>query len=254
MESLEIISILPDYPTSFHQLVPPVPTLLFGFQLIRTRKPMKSLTYGFPLELTTNSASRQQLKTLHPPKLNLTFDLPTVSLFEELQNAVAENTEILGLRYTPTRRLVDHQMFLCEPLQSFRRIHLYLNLPRPRNIMVGPPDHRAVEEDPSSPVVVFVTSLLSAMEAADSEVQDRYTIWKVDGWDSPGQVKNATKTRIWPAQVLFSLDFDENDVAPQEEAQPVVERNESKHWERETNYKLFGGLLNLSLESKRHRD
>lgn len=252
MESLEVISILPDYPTSFHQLVPPVPTFLFGFQLIRTRKPMKSLTYGFPLESTTNSASRQQLKALRPPKLNLTFDMPTVSLFQELKDAVSETTEVFGIRYLPTRRLVDHQMFLCEPLQSFKKIHLYLNLPRPRSIMIGPPNHRSMEEDPQSPLVLFVTSLISAMEAAEPEVQDRYTIWKVDGWDTPGQVKNATKTRIWPAQVLFSLDFDDDGAAPEQIEEPVAERSETKHWERETNFKLFGGLLNLSLESKKH--
>ena len=248
MESLEIISILPDYPTSFHQLVPPVPPFPFGFQLIRTRKPMKSLSYGFPLEKTTNSASRQQLKTLHPPKLDLTFEQPTVSLFEELKDAVAETTEIFGLRYQPIRQLVDHQMFLCEPLQSFKKIHLHLLLPRPRNIITGPPDRRTVEEDPNSPIVLFIVRLISAMEAAEPEVQDRYTIWKVDGWDSPGQVKNATKTRIWPADVLFSTDEDEV-IAPEE---PVEVRTDGKHWERETNFKLFGGLLNLSLESKKH--
>jgi len=275
LTSLTSISILPDYPTSFDQLVAPVPTFLFGFQLIRTPKPTKCLTYGFPLDTTTNSASRQHLKTLRPPRLNLSFDHPTEDIFTELKDHVAETTTVLGIRYVPLRRLVDASTFLCEPLQSFNRIHLYLNLPRPRQVLIGPEGARTLGEDPSSPVTLFITSLVSALEAAGTDVQKRYTVWKVDGWESAGQVKNATKTRLWPVQVLFeSLDNEEDPEgtaeavagssekskrAGDEEEEDELDRRqaeakdqEKKHWEREMNFKLLGGLINLSLESKKH--
>lgn len=274
LTSLTSISILPDYPTSFDQLVAPVPTFPFGLQLIRTPKPTKTITFGFPLDSTTNSASRQHLKTLRPPRLNLSFERPTEDLFAELKDLVAETTGVLGIRYVPLRRLVDAATFLCEPLQSFERIHLYLNLPRPRQILVGPEGARTLGEDPSSPVILFTTSLVSALEAADADVQKRYTVWKVDGWESAGQVKNATKTKLWPVQVLFESLDDEDGMegadgaeagsskkiqSTGEEEEDDLDRRqaelagkEKKHWDREMNFKLLGGLVNLTLESKKH--
>lgn len=261
MTQLEHVSILPDYPTSFHQLVPPVPPFLFGFQLIRSRKPMRSLTYGLPLESTTNPASRQQLRSLHPPRLTISVSQPSTRLFTELKDLVAETTDRLTIRYIPLRSLTDHQVFLCEPLQEFKQIHLYLNLPRPRMIMTGPVGSQTIGEDPQSPVTVFIAALLAALEASSSEIQDRYTVWKVEGWDAAGQVDSATRTRIWPVASLFEFDFDEDENPDRgrkaraiEEEEPVVQvpSSSKEHWERETNLKLFGGLLSLSLESKKH--
>ena len=263
MTELESISILPDFPTSFDPLVSSVPTFPFGLQLVRTQKPIKSLAFGLPLELSTNPSSRQHLKVLKPPKLEITLSRPTSGIFTELRDLVAETTDQLGIRYIPLRTLVGPEVLLCPELQSFQRVNLYLHLPRPNLVMVGPPDAQTLGEDPASPITRFTTSLLAALEASNAETQKRYTVWKLEGWETAGQVANATRTRIWPTAVLFDheFDYDSNAPTPDKEAPPpppepeqkVVKRsNEAKHWERETNLRLFGGLFNLSLESKRH--
>lgn len=263
LANLEEILFMPDYPTPFHQLISPVPHFQFGLQLLKTTKPMKTLIYGFPLETTTNSASRQQLRTLHPSKLQLTTYAPYAKLFEELKDLVAETTDVLILRYVPFRSLVLPSLFLCDHLQSFKRIHLHLWLPRPRMIMTGPDGHRSLTEDPESPVTVFITNFLAEMEHASVEVQERYKVYKFEGWDTAGQVNQATKTRIWPKDVLFNEDLDAEDAEgahkvasvdeeDEDEARQVEEAEERKYWERETDLKLFGGLVNLKLESKKH--
>jgi hypothetical protein len=264
MTELQSISILPDYPTSFDPLVSSVPEFPFGLQLVRTQKPIKNLTFGLPLERTTNPSSRQHLKWLKPPKLEVSFNQPTVALFRELRDLVAETTDQLGIRYIPLRSLVSPEVLLCPELQSFKKVNLYLHLPRPYLIMVGPPDAQTLGEDPEAPITRFTTSLLNALEAASEDVQKRYTVWRVTGWETAGQVANATRTRIWPTAVLFDteFDFDSNAPTPDKEAPPppkiepdakVTKRsNDANHWERETNLRLFGGLFNLSLESKRH--
>lgn len=129
--------------------------------------------------------------------------------------------------------------------------------------MTGPEGHRTLSEDPESLVTVFITNLLAAMERADQEVQERYRIYKFEGWDTAGQVKQATRTRIWPTDVLFHEDFDVEheqeekkvEVVEEEEedqSRAVTPMEEKKYWERETDLKLFGGLINLKLESKKH--
>jgi hypothetical protein len=250
MVDLEEIAILPDYPTSFHQLVPPVAPFPFGIQLIRTVKPIKSLVYGFPLELTTNPTSRQQLRVLRPPHLTLSFSEPTFGLFAELRDLVAETTEVFSIRYTPLRRLIPHEMFLSQPLQAFRKVHIHLHLPRPRMIIV---DGEAVQ-DVNSPSTLFIDRLVSALTLAPIDVQDRYAIWTLDGWDAPGQVENATRTQLWPIDA-GTEPAQPDDLAADQAREPLEEGKgrQNDHWERETNLKLFGGLLNLSLESKKYR-
>ena len=242
MINLESISILPDYPTPFHQFVSAVAPFNFGLQLVRTQRPIKSLTYGLPLELTTNPSSRQHLRHLGPPRLDLTFMRPSVELFNELTGLVRGTTTHLGIRYVPTRNLVAHDVFLCESLEAFERIDIHLHLPRARLTPNG--------EDPMSTFVTLMNSLISALESSSEQVQRRYKVWKVEGWETAGQVASATRTRLWPAAVLFDLDATE----PIEEIESEPVRTTSDdNWERETNYKLLGGMISLNLESKRHR-
>ena len=261
---LESISILPDYPTSFDPLVSSVPTFPFGLQLVRTQKPIKALCFGLPLELSTNAASRQHLKVLRPPKLTITLSRPNYALLTELRDSVAEITQELGIRYVPTRTLIEPEVLFCKDLQSFRHINLFLHLPRPPLAMVGPPGGQTLEDDPAHPITRFTASLLALLEGSSAEVQARYTVWKVEGWETAGQVESATRTKIWPTAILFDheFEFDSNAPTPTEEkalpkqVEPaaVVKKNttQGEHWERETNLRLFGGLFNLSLESKRH--
>lgn len=267
LDNLESISILPDYPTPYHPLVPPIPTFTFGFQLIRTKKKrLSSLTYGLPLESSTNEASRQQLGVLQPNHLSLTFVRPTLALFKELSDIVGKTTDILDIRYIPNTTIVSHTMFLCDPLQQFKKVHLLLYLPRPRldlaGIGLGTPN--APREDAPA-IATFLASLLSALEAQEKEVQKRYTVTRVDNWDIPGMAEKATRTKLWPAEVLFDEDDEEDifaveekgkdkEVITQRQSVPVqpAPPGERKHWERETNLRLLGGLVNLRLESKKH--
>lgn len=252
------ITIMPDYPTSFHQLVFAIPAFPFGLQLVRTTKPTTSFTYGLPLESTTNSTSRQQLKRLQVPRLSLTFVTPSTSILSELKG-LADTTEHLTIRYVPLRGLVDARIFLCEALQAFRKIELNLLLPRPRMMMVGSGVDRTVVEDPESPGQRFVTDLLNALELADEDVQERYTVVRLDEWDIPGRAHKATRTKLWPKEALWDLDLETLDEDPsngpieasESSIQPAKSKKKPEHWERETNLRLLGGLFNLRLESKK---
>lgn len=249
---------MPDHPTSYDQLIYAIPSFPFGLQLVRTTKPLESLTFGLPLESTTNSASRQHLKTLKTPSLSLTFGKPTTSLFSELRE-LADTTSHLTIRYVPQRGFVDSNMFLSDPLQAFPRIELYLLLPRPRMMMVGSGDNRTIAEDPESPAKRFVTELIDTLEISSEEMQERYTVWLMDGWDIPGRAHKATKTKLWPKEAFWDM---EAEIADEEKpAQPEDKRGETivptkakgkqAYWERETNLRLLGGLFNLRLESKK---
>ncbi|KAK4688322.1 hypothetical protein P7C73_g1803, partial [Tremellales sp. Uapishka_1] len=275
LEQLEAVSILPDYPTPFHQFVQTVPPFNFGFQLIPSKRKLKRLTYGLPLEITTNEASRQHLKELRPEYLNLTFVKPTISLFRELAESVSKTTTTFGIRYVSTRSLVDPNMFFCAPLQDFEKIHLYVHLPPPRSIVIREGEERTIVDDPASPVVVFLAGLVELLQNASAEVQERYTVWNVKGWEMPGSADKAERIRIWPPVVEKALfDAEDEDEADrfgalslkgeedereeeekrqQEAASSARAANASNaHWERQTDLRLFGGLIGLRLESKKH--
>jgi hypothetical protein len=213
-----------------------------------------------PLESTTNSSSRQQLKILRPRYLDLTFVTPSVGLFTELKDLVSSTTECLSIRYVAARAVPNASVFLCPPLQAFKRINIYLNLPRPRRRIAGEGNDRRIvdEDDPAGQRLV--TQLIEAMELADDETQARYRIWKVENWDVAGQVHSAPRTRLWPVHdeelrsdhnesysaeaVIISKEVPSTAVAG-----PSVPKSE--RWERETNLRLLGGLINLRLESKK---
>jgi hypothetical protein len=236
---------------------------LFGLPLVRTKKSLKSFTLGLPLESATNPTVRQHLKTLAPPRFAMTTLRPSSTLFTELHGLIGETTEQLDIRYIPARTVADSSVFLCDALKSFRKVNIYLCFPRPRMVLIGP--NRELAEDPESPLTAFLASIVSAIESEPSEVQRKYSVWKVQGWETEGQVQNATKTRLWPKAVLFDHDFDFDDEEERGDTntEPVVVADEpdvapvravdDDNWERETNLKLFGGFLSLSLESKRHR-
>lgn len=249
---------MPDYPTSFHQLVFAIPLFPFGLQLIRPPESLTSFTYGFPLDSTTNSASRQQLKTIQSSHLSISLVSPTLGLFTELEGLVGSTTEELTLRYVGVRTMVDSTMFLSTPLQAFPKVRLVLNLPRARKTFVGTGAERTLVDDPQSPTVRFLSSLLEAVEVADRDIQERYEIWNVENWDIPGQAHNAERTRLWPKSVLWDMDSEDdlNSEKLEELASPEVSRNAGPsgagrpaHWDRQTNLRLLGGLINLRLES-----
>ncbi|KAI9639876.1 uncharacterized protein MKK02DRAFT_40205 [Dioszegia hungarica] len=280
LDSLEAISILPDYPTPFHPFIPPIPSFAFGFQLIRTQKDrLKSLVYGLPLESSTNEASRQQLAVLRPRHLTLSFVRPTIPLFKELAGLVGSTTETLVIQYIPagSGRLVTSNILLCEPLQDFRKIIIHLHLPSQRYEIPGPFGQRTFvpQKDPQV-ISEFLASLISALEVEEEEVKERYEVWRVEGWDIPGAAHQATKRRLWPEIVEVEDEKREMEEVVKEMAEasgsgasgggfldkmmgkqaggsaaPPKEK-ERQHWDRETNLRLLGGLVNLRLESKKH--
>ena len=216
-----------------------------------------------PLESTTNSSSRQQLKILQPRYLDLTFVTPTIELFTELKDLVSSTTECLSIRYVAVRGVPNASLFLCEPLQAFKRIDIYLNLPRPRRRIAGTGNDRHIVDEPDPAGERLVTNLVAAMEIADEDVQARYRIFKVDDWDVAGQVHSAPRTRLWPLH-----DLEDESKAPSSQlaimdtkdtlttgeptgAGPSVTKTKSESWERQTNLRLLGGLINLRLESKK---
>lgn len=249
---------MPDYPTSYHQLVYAIPAFPFGLQLVRTAKPMSSFTFGLPLESTTNPTSRQHLKQMRASRLSFTFVMPSPSILAELKD-LAETTDHLTIRYVPLRGFVDARRFLCEDLQTFRKIELHLLLPKPRMIFVGTGENRTIVEDPESPGQRFITDLISALELAEADTRERYTVILVDGWDIPGRVHKATKTKLWPKEAFWDLEAEteeEGDTkaeADKDESSVTFTKTKKKqdHWERETNLRLLGGLFNLRLESKK---
>lgn len=256
--NLKTINVLPDYPTSFHPLVLVTPIFPFGLQLVRPNTALDHFNYGMPLESTTNPSSRQHLKTLRPRLLDLTFATPTVALFAELQGLVASTTEILSIRFVAARGIPNASVFLCPPLQSFKRIELLLNLPRPRRRIVGTGTESHLEDDPDTPGHRLVSQLVDAMEMADDETQARYRIWKVDDWDIPGQAHVASRTRLWPKsndledeKLLAHDNTEKTNVSSVTVAEASTTSSRSQRWERETNLRLLGGLINLRLESKK---
>lgn len=281
LDNLESISILPDYPTPYHPLVPSIPAFNFGFQLIRTqRSRLKSLVYGMPLESTTNEASRQQLSILRPSRLTLSFVRPTIPLFKELATLVGETTDDLTIRYIPTGsgKLVAANILLCEPLQSFKRVSIFLYLPKSRVAVPGPFGSTSYIPQKDQPAISeFIASLISALEVESEEVQERYEVWRMDGWEIPGAAQLAAKTRLWPEDseveatggglALGGIEKGDGTLAPagSQSGAPggsqggkgsgILKREapkERQHWDRETNLKLLGGLVNLRLESKKH--
>jgi hypothetical protein len=292
LTALEEISILPDWPTTFHPLVDYIVPFPFGLQLMRTQKPIKSLTYGLPLDATTNSVSRQQLRTLSPPRLKLTFARPTLALFEELRELVVESTDVLAIRYVTTRLSIEPGLLLCEPLQAFKKVELHLHLPRPERTLHTPFGPRLIV-DPDSPTTTFIARLISAIEAMDEDVQERYTVYNVQGWELTNGMQE--KTVLWPPpsvamnasgvtgatremedelkRIQYGTETDTEHPAAgssgsgenKEKAvvlgngrSSTVATSEAKRssdksqWERQTNLKLLGGFIGLSLESKKY--
>jgi hypothetical protein len=220
--------------------------------------------------MTTNEASRQQLKTLAVPRLNLTFSRPTLALFEELETLVLESTKTLGIRYVTNRIATEPKLLLCEPLQSFEKIVIVLWLPRPARI-INTAIGQYIEDDPNSPTLAYVKDLIKLLEAADEDVQERYEVYNVTGWEASNDM--SSREKIWPVAVEET----EVEVAVIDEKKGTSEKREiegaghpstvtrtgkatagtgksssKSQWERQTNYNILGGLIGLSLESKKY--
>lgn len=244
---------MPDYPTSFHPLVFPTPIFPFGLQLVRT-KSLVRFNYGMPLESTTNPSSRQQFKIMQPRYLDITTVTPTVELFTEIKDLVASTTDTLSIRFVSVRAVPHASIFLCAPLQEFKRIDLYLNLRRPTRRLAGEGDSRHIVDEPDAAGQRLITQLIDGLELSDQETQTRYRIWRVDDWDLAGSAHDALRTRLWP---VLDDQLEEASSGNAKSDQTVANPESSKatakpqRWERETNLRLLGGLINLRLESKK---
>lgn len=188
------------------------------------------------------------------------------------------------IRYIPggSGRLALPSTLLCEPLQSFKKVIIYLYLPRSKVEVPGPFGSSQYIPQKDQPVVSeFIASLVSALEVEDEDMRERYEVWRVEAWDIPGLAHLATKARLWPevteeeeAQAKSLIKAKERQTSITEKMGAMIsgEKSEAgsskdgekaggpkqevvkerKNWDRETNLRLLGGLVNLRLESKKH--
>lgn len=263
-EKLEDVSILPEWPTPQYNWEETMRPFNFGIQLVRTKRRIRSFTYGLPLETTTNETSRQHLGELQVPNLTVTFARPSASLFRELSDLTAAHTKHLSIRYIFTNPPVDPSVFICPGLENFEKIEILLHLPRPRRILAAEITGQTLINDPNSPGLLFSSALTTLLEATTDEIRSRYTVYEVKGWDVPGGADRIRRVRVWPQHdMLFEVDESGPELVEKEpertepKGKDVVRGesstgNQSKQWERQTDLKLFGGLIRLSLESKKH--
>lgn len=219
MKRLEKVSVLPNFPTTSNMLR--TRAFPFGLQLVPS---VAELVVGLPLETSTNTSSRQALSRLPLRRLTVTFHSPTMELFEELQK-LQPNVE-LTVRYIPFQGQVDIPTLFCKPLHSYESIRLYLYLPRPRMLEED-------TEDPDSTTALYLSRILSHLGSASTEDQVRYTVFKVFNWDIPGF--HVVAKQIWPEKA--ELEASSNTPA--------------KAWQRQTDLKLFGGLIGFRMESRK---
>jgi hypothetical protein len=234
-------------------MVFPTPIFPFGLQLVRTGSLVR-FNYGMPLESTTNPSSRQQLKILRPRFLDITTVAPTIELFTELKDLVASTTDCLSIRFVSVRAVPNASVLLCPPLQEFKRINIYLNLRRPTRRLAGTADERHIIDEPDAAGQRLITQLIDSLDLADEETQARYCVWKVDGWDLAGQAHAAPRTRLWPVlddelETVTSSEIKSDQALAKLDSSSTGARPQG--WERQTNLRLLGGLINLRLESKK---
>ncbi len=265
LANLESLSILPTYPftsTPYEDLLPPFE---FGLQLVSTvdNHQLNHFELGLPIEMCTNPTQRQHLAELKPVSLGVTMLRPTVSLFEELAGLVQATTDTIHLRYLhmSTREMMDPTVFFSPPLEGFKNI--VLHLPR-----CASASHRHPYSNRTDVTSSFAQRIVDTI-MPDEANQERYTVWieeEMVGFDVNGR---QTEELLWQAanraqeeataeiaETMSKLITTGNDDPAQGEEGPSNQDKKGKKsdnsWERETNLSLFGGLLSLRMESKKH--
>lgn len=251
-------------------------------------KRLDCFTLGLPLELATNEVSRQHLASLRPKRLEITLLLQhNPSLMTELADLLADKIHELSIRYLASDRapieLPDPALLLSSTMDRFAAIDIHLpalTAPSPFPTIVP---HRPYHAQPDAHTS-FSEHLVNLI-ALDPERGKRYAVWMekpppaVGGGFPPGWIK-AEEQVLWERAVEMPFRLSDDVVAREDvlahgkgrEAEPssvkegkrkmAGERDQaheddpgttgSEHWERETNLKLFGGLVSLRLESKKH--
>jgi hypothetical protein len=232
----------------------------FGLQLIpppdNDRQRLRHLEIGLPLEECTKEAQRQHLAELRLLSLGVTILKPKVSFLVELAELLRGITPTIELRYLclSTREMANPAVFLSEPLESFE--HVVLHLPR-----LASSFHRHPYIGQTDANTSFAQKILDVI-MSNEEMQDRYTVWiededegfdvngrrrEVSLWQAPLRVQEDTSAAI--TETLTALRMSDSKDMQSTDGQA---QNKSDSWERETNLKLFGGLVSLRMESKKH--
>ncbi|KAL7412484.1 hypothetical protein BDY24DRAFT_107164 [Mrakia frigida] len=284
LKNLTSLSLLPTFPIPSSPYSEPPRAFPFGLQLIPPRPKLEIINIGLPIDLVTNEASRQHLARLRPKQLGLTFVRPTVEIFEELERLLGgprsgggasreeeeeeeerrrrnggieeqrTRTEVLSLRYIPPidRPLIDPRVFISDALRSFPRIIIYL--PRFTTSLRIP---YLGDWSPNSPPTSFSQRVVDLV-ASDNEFCDgRISVWLVgDGLDTGGDERAEEEERrlsrggrrIWPV-VEEGLEERMGGLTMLEKGKG---KGKSEVWERQTDLRLFGGLIGVRMESKKH--
>lgn len=249
-------------------------------------KRLDCFTFGLPLELSTNKVSRQHLALLAPHRLEITLLLQNnPQLMTELADLLTDKITSLSIRYLAsdrtTHELPDPALLLSPTMDRFRTIDIHLPAATaPSRVPAIIPNrpfagHQNPPLDDTSSFSQRIVDLISL----DPDRRKRYAVWLEGeapmGGFGPVAIK-AEEHTIWEREMDVSWPVRNEEPADDlargvsKEAGSSVEKDRGEgagkkagvrddeadagtdHWERETNLRLFGGLLSLRLESKKH--
>jgi hypothetical protein len=262
---LETLAILPNYPftsTPYEDLLPPFE---FGLQLIPTptgnEHRLKHFELGLPIEVCTNRVQRQHLAALEVASLRVTMLRPTVEMVDELAGLVKATTDTIHLRYVTIslRPLIDPTVFFSPSLEEFPNV--VLHLPRFASSL-----HRHPYAGQTDMQTSFAQRIIDVI-TSDQVKQERYTVWiedEVGAFDVTGRRKEELLWKAIPRMGEAATDESTKESTSTQggdstwqgevNTSNVEEKGKKKaeSWERETNLRLFGGLVSLRMESKKH--
>ncbi|GHJ89606.1 hypothetical protein NliqN6_6008 [Naganishia liquefaciens] len=298
--NLRRLAILTSWPYSTAMTVPPAKMFEFGLQLVPAPpallaresseddddaeavdyeraediKRLDCLTLGLPLDLSTNTLSRQHLSLLRPKRLEIALLLqPHASLLAELAALLESTHTHLSVRYLASERapvhLPDPSLLLDPSLDVFPTVDIHL----PAITSPGRPPmlpNRPYDGQPD-PQISFSEHLVDLI-SLDPARRKRYAVYLEGGVApmgafGPGWMKPEERViwerevdLVWPGSAV-GVNKDDTGEAVQDVGSSVKRQAEGRadageageeHWERETNLKLLGGLISLRLESKKH--
>lgn len=281
LKSLTSLSILPLYPHPSSPFSEPPRPFPLGLQLIpvRASNPLQTLNIGIPLELCTTEAARQHLSRLRPRELgvslrNLTEEMlvelealvggPRVGLEEDAydshdrdtelaDDARSRGTELVSIRYLPTRDrpFVDPSLFIHPSLTAFP--HLTIYLPKMASYPQLPYPGQAIGTGPDR--VSFAQKVVDLI-ASDAVfgAEGRVTVWVERGEGALGEALGGDGAeRIWPVAIegegVEEVEGKMGALTVGEQGDEQGEKGVEKGWERQTDLRLFGGLIGVRMES-----